>query len=129
MIVMLCISCCSVVVFSLPLLTQLFQYYRHNCSNAVVTTVSQPWNKCDFSFGTSVTTVVEQLFQYLLNNCFNGDGHDLKTFYILVVKIAAVIAITLEEISYYCLLFFRDEFLASHAAIIAGSPTEDSHNS
>ena len=29
---------------------------------------------------------------------------------------------------HYCLLFFRDEFLASHAAIIAGSPTEDSHN-
>ena len=47
--------------------------YCHGCFTAVVTVVSQLWNKCDNRLGTSVTTVLEQLcqmgIQFSIENC------------------------------------------------------------
>ena len=47
--------------------------YCHDCFTAVVTVVSQLWNKCDNRLGTSVTIVLEQLcqmgIQFSIENC------------------------------------------------------------
>ena len=61
----------------------------HTCSTEEDTVVPWPWNGCDNSHGTTVTSSVVRLWQKRMMPLRQQFHHNLKTFYILVVKISS----------------------------------------
>ena len=57
----------------------------HTCSTEEDTVFPWPWNDCDNSHGTTVTSSVVRLWQKCMIPLRQQLHHNLKTFYILVV--------------------------------------------
>lgn len=88
-----------------------------------VTVFPSSWNDCDKRRGTSVTTAVVTLIDGEKWSLVVYDHH-LVTINVFVVNVIRVIAIACEQFGYKFLLFLRNEFLASQAAIETGTSTE-----
>ena len=61
----------------------------HTCSTEEDTVFPWPWNGCDNAHGTTVTSSVVRLWQKRMIPLRQQFHHNLKTFYILVVKISS----------------------------------------
>ena len=61
----------------------------HTCSTEEDTVFPWPWNGCDNAHGTTVTSSVVRLWQKRMIPLKQQLHHNLKTFYILVVKISS----------------------------------------